>query len=438
MRSEYRYVHAGAGLGAALLAFSCLALAQQPPTPVAVGEVVERDIPASIKLVGTVYPEREAVVAAEVEGLVAELPISEGQLVKQGDVLCVVDQEIATFALAEARARLEGLREQLKELEAGTREERLRELEAAMREAEAVRDKWDFERKRISGLFERGQTSDKELHDAEMDFSAAQQRLTAAKAAYETAVNGPRAEEIARARYGVSAQQAVVQRLERNLKQTRTCAPFDGFVVAKRTEIGEWIDAGGAVCEMVALDTVKVRADVPEHVVSFARAESPATVFIDALGQSFEARVSRVIPRAAEEARTFPVEVDLANKDYKLLAGMFAWVHVPSGPPGKRLMVPKDAIVARGLDKQIFVVRPGPDGGQMAMPLAVTTGLEITGEIEVSAPGLQAGDKVVTRANERLYGPSPVIVRGAGQTPPSTTRNSDQADHDASGAETQD
>ena len=74
----------------------------------------------------------------------------------------------------------------------------MRELAAQAQEAEAIRDKWDFERKRVAGLFERGQTSDKELHDAEMDFLAAQQRLTAAKAAYETAVNGPRTEEIAR------------------------------------------------------------------------------------------------------------------------------------------------------------------------------------------------------------------------------------------------
>ena len=184
-----------------------------------------------------------------------------------------------------------------------------------------------------------------------------------------------------------------MKRLERDLSKTRTRAPFDGFVVSKSTEVGEWIDAGGAVCEMVALNTVKIRADVPESAVIFARAGARASVHVDALGSSIEARISRVIPKAAEDARTFPLEVDLANQDHTLLAGMFAWVHVPSGPAGKRLMVPKDAIVARGLDKQVFVVRVDPRGGEMAVPMAVTTGIEIESEIEVGAPGLKAGDK---------------------------------------------
>jgi hypothetical protein len=88
---------------------------------------------------------------------------------------------------------------------------------------------------------------------------------------------------------------------------------------------------------------------------------------------------------------------------------MFAWTHVPAGPLGKRLMVTKDAIVARGTAKQVFVVRATPDGSQMAIPTDVTTGLELGGEIEIQAPGIQAGDQVVCRANERLFGPTPVI-----------------------------
>lgn len=381
------------------------------PTPVVVVPIVERDLPAALRLVGTVQPQRSAVVAAEVAGVVAELPANEGDSLKQGEVICRLDAHTAELHLTEAQARLGTLRKQLEELEAGPRAEVRRQLAASMEEAKAIFEKWEFERRRVNDLAQQNQASAKEIHDTEMEYLAAKQRLTWATAAHEIAVNGTRPEELARARFDVAAQEAVVKRLERDLAKTQIAAPFDGFLVAKRTEVGEWIDAGGAVCEMVAIDTVKVRADVPEAAIPYAVAGSPASVTIEALGRSLAAKVSRVIPRATPAARTFPVEIDLSNGDHTLLPGMFVWVHVACGPAGKRLLVNKDAIVPRGTAKQLYVIRPGPQGGELAVPLDIETGLEVNGEIEVRGPGLSAGDKVVVRANERLYGPTPVVSR---------------------------
>jgi multidrug efflux pump subunit AcrA (membrane-fusion protein) len=322
-------------------------------------------------------------------------------------------------------------------LENGTREETLRQLAAQVEEAQAIYEKWEYERKRVDELFSRNQSSAKEKHDTDMEYLAAKQRLTQAQAEQEVAVNGPRKEEIARARYDVAAQEAVVRRLERDLDKTKIRAPFDGFVVSKQTEIGEWIEDGGAVCDMVALEKVKVRTDVPESAVAFARVGAPATAYFEALNKRYSVKVSRVIPRAEPAARTFPVEIDLPNEDHALLAGMFAWVYVPSGPTGQRLMVAKDAIVSRGLSKQIFVVRPGPDGKQTAIPTPVTTGLEIADEIEINAPGVQAGDLVVTRANERLFGPTPVapVTSQASPATQPARAEADQSESDRSQSE---
>jgi multidrug efflux pump subunit AcrA (membrane-fusion protein) len=260
-----------------------------------------------------------------------------------------------------------------------------------------------------------------------MEYRAAERRLAQNKAELDMWTNGPRKEEIAKARHDVAAQRAVSQRLERDVQKTTIRAPFDGLIVSKRTEIGEWLEEGGPVCEMIAIATVKVRADAPESTIPFARPGAPASVEIEALARSQAASVSRVIPVATPAARTFPIEVDLPNPDHALLPGMFVWVHIPSGPPGKRLMVSKDAIVASGPNKQIFVVRDAPPGGppgggppgadaksgdgppgKLAVPLPVVTGLELGTEIEVQSPALQAGDLVVVRANERLFGPTPI------------------------------
>ena len=405
-----------------LLALLAATATAQPrgPTQVVVCPVVERDVPASIRLVGTVQPDKAATVAAEVSGPVADFSAREGEFLKRGAVICTIDPTTARLLRDEARERHAGLRARLEELENGERPEEVRRRAAAVEEATAVLEKWRFERKRVRGLFERTQANEKELHDTEMEYLAAERRLTQTTALHEIAKNGERKEVIARARYEAAAQAAVLKRSERDLEKTQIRAPFDGFVVAKRTEIGEWINAGGPVCEMVAIDTVKVRADVPESAIRHARAGRDATVEIEALGKIVSAPIARVIPRAAPSARTFPIEIDLPNADHALLPGMFVWTYVPAGPAGKRLMVSKDAIVADGASKRVFVIRPGPNNARMALPIPVTTGLEIRGEIEIRGAGIRPGDLVVCRANERLHGPTPVAILPASTSQPAT------------------
>jgi HlyD family secretion protein len=387
---------------------------------VVAGPIVERDVPVSARLVGTVIADRMAVVASEVSGLIQDFGTREGEFLKAGTVICRIDAAVAQLRLDEAQGRLASLTAMHEELTRGTRPEELRRWEAMAAEAQAMHDKWAYEKRRIADLSKSGQSNEKEAHDTEMEYLAAERRLAQVKAQLEEATNGPRAEEIARAKFGAAAQAAVVSKLQRDVAKCEIIAPFDGFVVQKRTEIGEWIVEGGPVCEMVAIETVRIRADAPESAVPFARTGAPATVEIEALGRTMSGTVARVIPRAAMQARTFPVEIDVPNADHTLLPGMFVWVHVPAGAPGKRLMVNRDAVVSSGPAKTIFVIRPGPGGVQMAMPTPVTTGLELGGEVEVQAVGLQAGELVVTRANERLYGPSPVIVMPASNPEPTS------------------
>lgn len=405
-------------LAAGLAGLAGSAAAQPPPASVTVAPIEERDLPAAIRLVGTVLAERSAVVAAEIGGSVETFDALEGRFVQRGEILCRIDPAPSQYALDEARGRLEALRAQLLELENGTRPEVLAELRAQMEEAAALLEKWEFERKRVDDLFTRNQASSKEKNDTDQEFLAAQRRLAQTSAAYEAAVNGPRKEVIARAQADVAAQEAVVRRLERDRHNADVRAPFDGFIVAKRTEVGEWIAAGGAVCEMVAINTVKVRADAPESAIPFARPGEPAGVRIEALGRVLEAPIARVIPRANASARTYPVEIDLPNAEHELLPGMFVWAYIPAGPSGVRLVVDKDALVTRGGVQQVFVVRPGDNGATMAFPTPVTTGREWESSVEIRGEGLKAGDLVVIRGNERLYGPSPVLPRGGLASPP--------------------
>ncbi len=392
----------------------------RPPTEVVVAPIIERDSAAMIRLVGTVRADRRALVAAEVEGIIAEWPAEEGAALKAGDLICRIDDTVAALRLDEARGRLDALQARLSELENGVRREMLERLRAAVAEFDAIERRLRFERDRQQKLFENSQTSAKERMDAEMEHVAATQRLAQARLSLEEGENGVRSEVISQARADLEGQRAVVQRLARDVEKTRIVAPFAGFVVEKRSEVGEWLGAGDPVCELVAIDKVRVRAEAPEAVVQFARPGAPAMLVIEALGENREATITRLIPLAVESARSFPVEIDIDNADGRLLPGMFVWTHVPAGPSGKRLMAPKDALAPSGGGTQtLYVIRPGENGGHMAMPTTVRTGIEAGLHVEIISDSIRAGDLVVSRANERLMGPTAVVF-----TPPESASES--------------
>ena len=385
------------------------ALAQPGPKLVAVSPVLERDIPPSTRLVGSVLADRTATVASEVPGIVARFDVREGQQLKAGEVICALDPEPAELRLAQGKATLATLEARLLEWRNGPRTEEIARLTAGVAENKAMRDKWEFESKRIGRLFSTGQSSEKEKNEADMEFIAAERRLAQAAAALDEANNGTRPEVLLAAEQDVAAQRAQVSLLEREARRTQIRAPFDGFVVSRHTEVGAWIVAGGPVCDFIGIEKVRVRVDAPESAIAFARPGSPALVEVAAAAERGSASVTRVVPQAAAAARTFPIEIELPNADHKLLPGMFAVAYVASGPPGKRLLVSKDAIVSDGLSKRLWVVRTGPNDSKMALPLDTTTGLEVENLIEVQAAGLAAGDLVVSRANETLFFPTPVI-----------------------------
>jgi len=354
----------------------------------------ERNSP-TMRLVGTVRPRLRSVLAAEVAGLVVELPVDEGDGVKQGQVLCRLRDHPLRFRHAEASARRA-------------------ELAASLAAAIAVRNKARFEVDRLSRLYTAGRGTEKEQQDAQADFDAAEARVE-------------------QARQALAAQEAVVEALADDLERTVIRAPFDGRVVSKRTEVGSWVMQGGPVLEVIDLSVARVRISVPESIVRFCGVGAEVGVAVEALGKTFSGTVARIIPEGDEKARTFPIEVDIHNPQTDLKAGMFVRAAVPSGPAVDALVVPKDAIVLRGPVSMVFVIRETPQG-LVAMPLPVEIVSEILDRAAVRAPGLEAGDLVVVRGNEYMFSPTPVAiiprensagglpVSAAGEASPATTQ----------------
>jgi len=417
-----------------ITALTLPAAAQRPgPAPVVAAPVVQGKVRATINVVGTIMPETECTVASEISGAVRELAVNQGDYVKEGQILCRVKDTELRLLLAEVQAKLEAMRQALAELEAGTRKEDIDRLQAAVKEAKAVKDKWDKERARVEGLYKEGTASIKEYQDTIYDSIAADQRVAQFQADLAKAIAGPRKEQIARARAEVDAQKAVVEQIKDKISKTQIRAPYSGYVIAKRTEVGEWLNLGGPVVDMLAMDRVLARVDIPEKAIVFAKPGDRAEVWIDALQRRFPGKLVHIIPQGDPSARTFPVEIEIANADRIIKPGMFVRAKLPAGPEIDSLIVPKDALVRLGPTRVIYVIR-----NQLAVAEFVQTGLEQQDRISISG-NIKPGELVVIRGNERLVPgrPQPVAVQNVRQFsgPTKASPNAEQPESKAKKAE---
>jgi RND family efflux transporter MFP subunit len=326
---------------------------ERPPTPVVVSPVLERQVRESVALVGTATARVTSLFASEVEGLVKELYVNEGDAVKEGQILAKLGSSALEIQLEVARAA----RNEAKE----------RYLQA----------KAELER---SGKLRQSQSiAEKKFLDDQFETMAWEKR--------------------------VRQREAQISQLEDLLAKKTIIAPFSGYVARKHTEVGQWVEQGGGLVTLIDLEYVHVVVQVPERYVDKIRVGDRSSVSVEALGNKrFPGKIIAVIPEGDRETRTFPVKIEIENKNFRIKSGMLSHVTFSLGKPYLALLVPKDALVNRDNQQFVFayqndivkLVRLDVKGYHGGMA-------EVAGEVK---PGLL----VVIRGNERLLDGQKVVV----------------------------
>jgi RND family efflux transporter MFP subunit len=321
--------------------------AQGPaPSPVRYTEAREHAVRRTLRLPGTVESPTVSLVASEVAGVVAEYSVREGQRVEKGEPLAKLRTETLELRLAAAQA-------QLKEAES--------RLKLAERNLDRARE-----------LFEAKVISQQQLDDAFYESNAWQGR--------------------------VEQLTADIATINLALRQSTIRAPFAGVITRERTQVGSWVGIGDPVVEMMSLDVFEVRVDVPEQYYPGMKVGAAARVIFPSVqGMEVQGKVSAVVPKADAQARTFPLKVRIPNRGGRIGAGMLVDVALLSGGNHRATIVPKDAVVRRGPQDYVYVLNS--DNTVNLVP--VQTGEGVGAWMEVQS-GLSAGQKVVTRGNERL------------------------------------
>jgi len=245
----------------------------------------------------------DSAVASKTTGRILEVRYREGDSVKEGDIIAILDdrqvharEEQATFALSQAEARTKSAKDQIAVLQA-----QLQQSEAELSQQEASHKIAVFDRDAYTRLAQTGAVSERQGKQAE---ATAEQQGAAVAAAKRrvTTVQMQLAQqqaEIASANANTQMARAQLAEAQANRQDLIIRAPFSGTVATRTAEPGEVITPGTAVITLVDMNRVYLRGFVPEGQIGKVRSGQPARVYLDSNPtQPLDAYVSRIDPQA--------------------------------------------------------------------------------------------------------------------------------------------
>lgn len=280
-------------------------------------------------------------VGSKVGGRVMKVVAKEGQSVKAGDVLVLLEPYEPRASLSESQASLKQAEAKLAELVAGYRREEIDQAKADWLAAKVQHGNAERFRQRIADLIDRSLVAHQEYDDAKAKAEEAEQKTKSAKERYDLLLAGMRPEEIAQARAGMEMARARVQLLRTQLDETIVRAPLDAVVEVLDLEPGDLIGAGKPVATLLRTSSLWVRAYLPEKRLGHVQPGLKVKIRVDSFPEKNFSGTVRRIHRQAEftprnvqttEERVlqvFQTEVVVDDPDKVLRPGMSADVFIP-------------------------------------------------------------------------------------------------------------
>jgi len=324
-----------------------------PPAIVVVDDVTSGMIAPESEFIGTVFFDEVSQVASEMDGIALSVGFQEGEKVKQGQELVRLDSELLHQTLLVTQASYD-------------------QAQASLEKAEL-----DFSRTRR--LFEEKTVPLQKYDDDRYNVIFLEKSLNLLKAEMAS--------------------------VEAQLKKKILYSPFDGWVIEKMTERGEWVSKGGIVASIAREGTMDIRVYVPETVLPFIKPDMKLRTVVN--GKEYVGIILSIIPRGSMETRTFPMRIHVQDP-LNLMEGMEARVRLPIGEKKKSLMVLRDAVIEKFGQNVIYIVE---NNTAVMMPVTIV-GYE--GKMAgVEAGGIREGTKAIVKGNERLQSGQQVAIAGA-------------------------
>jgi len=338
--------------------------------------VAETPFGESVTANGTLAAYDQTTVSVKVPGRLRAISVDLGSVVGRGQVIAQVEPEDYTLRVQQAEAALAQGRARLGLTPDGTDDKVDPEQTGTVRQAHAVLDEAKVSRDRAAKLVQQGVIAKAEFDSADSVYKVAQSRY---QDAYEEIRN----------RQALLAQRRSELALARQqLKDTAVVAPLDGIVQEKRASVGEYLAAGTPVVNIVRMDPLRLRAEVPEREAQAIHMGQNVRVTVEGDANVYVGQIMRLSPVIAQQNRMLMVEADVRNNG-KLRPGSFAHAEIVTNDAKMAVTVPNNSIVTFAGIEKVIIVQNGK-----ALEKPITTGRR-NGEWTEILAGVNVGEHVI-------------------------------------------
>ncbi len=325
----------------------------QPPARVVISKIVQEMVAQNHSFIGTLYYERISHVSSEVPGLVKKINVRAGDRVKKGDPLVHLDTEILEKEILFHKNQIElvGLDINHKQI--------------------------NFNR--METLYKKSSISERDYDDAKFFHQEALLKRFSAQTTLEKLL--------------IQKRKSVIN------------APFDGIVLEKNVDSGDWVHQGKQLFDIGSVNDLFVRVPMAETLLKFVSVGQSVPVVIHAYDKEMTGTIENFSPTADAKTKNIFLKIRIPMLT-KVAQNMSATVFIATGSKEKLSMIPRDALIRfQGKDYVYAIQR------QKAVRLSVHIVSFQGNRIGADNAHFTEGMEIVVDGNERLRpGQSVVIV----------------------------
>lgn len=231
-------------------------------------------------------------ISGKVPGRILEYRVKEGDMVKKGDTLVILEAPDVQAKMMQAEAAEAAAQAQQNKAFKGAREEQIQAAYEMWQKAKAGLEIAEKSYKRVKNLYDQGVLAAQKYDEVNAQLNAAIATEKAAKAQYTMAKNGAEREDKLAAEALVNRAKGAVAEVESYIQETVLLAPVDGEVSEIFPKKGELVGSGAPIINLSQLDDMWVTFNIREDLLRDIKIGDEISAYVPALGKDIKVRIN--------------------------------------------------------------------------------------------------------------------------------------------------
>lgn len=321
-------------------------------------EVQKGQVEKEVCYTGTLRGVKEAVITPKLPNQVLQVRVKPGDKVRKGQLLILLESQGVDGQLGMAQA--------------------------GVSQAAAALDNAEKSYKRMDELFKQGAISQQQYDQAKTGYDVAKASMEQARAA--------------------------VQSADTQADYARICSPIDGTVGIVYLNVGDTADTHKAAGVISDLSSMEVEIAVNENDITYLNEGREVKIMVDAASdEPFTGKVTEVSSVADLYSKSYPVKIQINNKEGRLKSGMFSRVTLGTAHKDDAVVIPAAAVVEKGVGRMVYIL----NADSTVKEVEVELGIIGTDKVEI-LKGVEAGNKIIVKGQTLLHDGDKVRVVDGG------------------------